>query len=59
MTTMKNRKKNSGLKVVGSTSEIPYVCEKYDIEVILFAIAALPMNEKSEFWIYVHEQIWK
>lgn len=37
----------SGLKVVGSTSEIPYVCEKYDIEVILFAIAALPMNEKK------------
>ena len=37
----------SGLKVVGSTSEIPYICEKYDIEVILFAIAALPMNEKK------------
>lgn len=37
----------SGLKVVGSTSEIPYVCEKYGIEVILFAIAALPMTEKK------------
>lgn len=37
----------SGLKVVGSTREIPYICEKYDIEVILFAIAALPMNEKK------------
>ena len=37
----------SGLKVVGSTSEIPYICEKYDIEVILFAIAALAMNEKK------------
>ena len=37
----------AGLKVVGSTSEIPYICEKYDIEVILFAIAALPMNEKK------------
>lgn len=37
----------SGLKVVGSTSEIPYVCQKYNIEVILFAIAVLPMNEKK------------
>ena len=37
----------AGLKVVGSTSEIPYICEKYDIEVILFAIAVLPMNEKK------------
>lgn len=37
----------AGLKVVGTTSEIPYVCEKYDIEVILFAIAVLPLNEKK------------
>ncbi len=37
----------AGLKVVGTTSEIPYVCEKYDIEVILFAIAVLPANEKK------------
>lgn len=37
----------SGLKVVGSTSEIPFICEKYDIEVILFAIAVLPMYEKK------------
>ena len=37
----------SGLKVVGSTSEIPLICEKYDIEVILFAIAVLPMYEKK------------
>lgn len=37
----------AGLKVVGATSEIPYVCEKYDIEVILFAIAVLPVNEKK------------
>lgn len=37
----------AGLKVVGTTNEIPYVCEKYDVEVILFAIAVLPMNEKK------------
>ncbi len=37
----------SGFKVVGSTSEIPFVCEKYDIEVILFAIAAISVDDKK------------
>lgn len=37
----------SGFKVVGSTAEIPFICEKYDIEVILFAIAALPVDDKK------------
>ncbi len=37
----------SGIKVEGSTNEIPDICKKYNINSILFAIAAIPMKDKK------------
>ena len=36
-----------GLKIVGTTYEIPDVCEKYNIDTILFSIAAIEMAERK------------
>ncbi len=35
-----------GVKVEGSTEEIPKICKKFDVEVILFAIAAISPAER-------------
>ena len=37
----------SGIKVIGSTYEIPHICEEHQIEVILFAISAISVNDKK------------
>lgn len=36
-----------GVKILGSTYEIPEICEKNNIEVILFAIANVPLRDKK------------
>ncbi|MDQ5984005.1 MAG: UDP-N-acetyl-alpha-D-glucosamine C6 dehydratase [Eubacteriales bacterium SKADARSKE-1] len=37
----------AGVKVVGSTYEIPHICEDHQIEVILFAISAISVKDKK------------
>lgn len=37
----------AGVKVLGSTYEIPMLCEKYSIDIILFCIAAIDFKDKK------------
>ena len=37
----------SGVKIVGTTYEIPEICEEYDIEVILFTISQISITDKK------------
>lgn len=37
----------SGVEVIGTTYEIPEICEEYDIEVILFTISQISITDKK------------